>query len=242
MDKHQEIIAKLKAKYQSDDSVLALLLVGGVARGDYTSESDLDLILITKNPTEEHYEEHVDDGITVEIKKSDLSGFVDKMRAQPIEVYQYLEAKAVFDNADCLQELKAVAEEVIQNYTSGYSRQLKKWLTSVRTKIISAQQSDDRLKLGFHISNVLWKVTQAFFEINKMPTPASSSALRLLPTLKILPDDFAKKLEQALTADLDSRTLATLDLIDFCLDRFELQAQAWLEGANDDKISGVRTT
>lgn len=225
MDKHQEIIAKLKTKYQSDDSVLALLLVGGVARGDYSSESDLDLILVTKNPTEGHYEEHVDDGITVEIKKSDLPGFVDKMKTQPIEVYQYLEAKIVFDKADCLQELKAVAEEVIQNYTSGYSRQLKRWLTSVRKKIISAQQSGDRLKLGYQVSNVLWKFTQAFFEINNMPTPASSSALRFLPTLKILPDDFENKLDQALTADLDSRTRATLDLIDFCLDKLEIQSR-----------------
>lgn len=217
MDKHKEIIEKLKNEYEQDDSILALLLVGGVARGDYTPTSDLDLILITKDPQEKYYEERVDDGIAVEIKKSDLSGFMEKMKSQPMEVYQYLEAKTLFDKSGCLHKLKDLAKEVIENYTSDHSHQLKKWLTSVRIKIISAQQAGDRLKLGYHVSNVLWKIVQAFFEINKMPVPASSSALRLLPTLNTLPNDFTKKLEQALTGDLGSRTHATLNLVDYCL-------------------------
>lgn len=221
MDKHQAIINKLKSKYEHDDSVLALLLIGSVARVDYTETSDLDLILVSKVPLEKHFEEFMDDGITVEIKKDDMERFINRMKEIPMEAYPYLEAKAVFDKDNCLPKLKAVAEEVLETYEPKDLYNLTKWLSSVKIKIISAQQVNDKLVQGYQVSNILWKIIQTLFAVNKLPTPASTSALRKVSALKNLPPNFNVLLGEILTGDLETRTQATLKFIDFCLDELD---------------------
>lgn len=218
MDKHHSIIDKLKSKYEHDDSVLALLLVGSVARGDCSENSDLDLLLISKTPLEKHFEEFIDDGITVEIKKDDMERFIIRMKEIPMEAYPYLEAKAVFDKDDCLSKLKAVAEEVLETYEPGDLYNLTKWLSSVKIKIISSKQANDRLAQGYQTSNILWKIIQTLFAVNRLPAPASTAALRKVSTLKNLPANFNVLLEEILTSDLETRTQATIKFIDFCLD------------------------
>jgi predicted nucleotidyltransferase len=188
-------------------------VTGSVARNEDTQSSDIDLLIISA--TEHSFEEKEIEGRLVEIKTNTLEGFKQKMRDEPMNVYQWLDAKAVNDPENLLTELQKYSEDILNNYTPPTLP--KKWLESSLTKIESAKQSKNNLLLGFNVSNVLWKIVEGFYIFNFLPTPPSTTAFRRINTLKKLPDNFDKLWKDVLTGDLDIRAEGTKKLIEYLL-------------------------
>jgi len=221
MNNHYKIIGKLKKKLINDSNNFALLVTGSVARGDATNDSDLDLMLITQKPGE--FTEKVIDGILVEIKSNTFEGYIEKMTNAPMNVYQWLDAKVVFDKMGCFQQLFSKANEICHNYDPGEEevRDLVRWLSSVQTKIKSAQKQKDNLLQGYNTSNVLWKVIEGLYLLNNKPLPPSTTAFNRIKYLGKLPSRFPALWSDLLTGNSTTRSDATLKIIDFVLSKLK---------------------
>lgn len=217
MDFYDKIISDIRHEYEDRDEIQTMILTGSVARGEAYEGNDLDIIFVAtqKIPFSEY---RVNESL-IEIGGDTLEEMLMRLEENPMYSYMYIDAKAVFDKGDNLLQLKARAQKILDNYspTNEDKKALKKWLTSVIDKVKVARNNEDIEKVGFHISNVLWKTVEGLYMINDMPTPASTSALRRVNKLTLLPEDFETLWKQTLLGDLDERTIGTLSLISFIL-------------------------
>lgn len=213
MTQHKQIIETLTSSYESDENNLALLVTGSVARDEQTETSDLDLLVISneKRP----FEEKLIDGVVVEIKTNTVDGFIQKIKDEPMNVYQWLDAKVIFDKENVSEKIITEAKNIYENYKpdSKEVAGVKKWLESAKIKIESAQTNNDELALGFNVSNILWQIVRGLYLLNNKPVPPSTTAYRRINKLDNLPKYFDKIWNKALTGNLTDRTKATITLI-----------------------------
>lgn len=210
-----QIIEELREQYEPNSKVDALLVTGSVARGEAQEGDDIDILAVTKG--EKVSREYKDGETLVEIGTVVLHQELENIKKNPMKVYMYLDAKAVFDKNGSLNSLQEQANKTLQAYrpTPDEKKALKKWLESVVTKVTVAQKSGDMLKVGFHVSSVCWKMVEGLYMINSMPTPASTSALIRITSLDKLPYDFENLWRTTLLGDLNERTRSTLEIIKF---------------------------
>jgi predicted nucleotidyltransferase len=212
MNNYQAILNRLKEELIDNR---AIFVTGSVARDEATPKSDLDILVITKS--DHSFEEKEVDGVLVEIKRNTIEGFKEKIDKEPMNVYQWLDAKPLYDPEDLLKELKDYAQNTLEKNTP--SELPRKWLESTKIKIESANESNNELLVGFHVSNILWKIVEGLYIINSIPTPPSSTAFRRVSDLKVIPENFNNLWTDALTGDLEKRSKATLSLIEFLLEQ-----------------------
>ena len=217
MTKQEKIIEKLLPEFRNDPNCLTLLLTGSVARNEAGTNSDIDLLQISKH--EQPFKEITIGGILIEVKTHTKSGFVEKMKIKPMNVYQWLDAKVILGDKNAAQDIISTAKSICENYKSDpeEKRAVSKWLESTKLKIEEASRSNNDLLVGFNVSNILWKIVEDFYLLNDKPTPPSTTAFRRITGLKNLPQGFVDQWRLALTGDLDKRTGATIALIDFLL-------------------------
>lgn len=213
MTKHKHILDQLKSGLASDKNNTALLVTGSVARNEQTDHSDLDLLLISKE--KQPFKEELIDEIVVETKTNTLEGFIEKMKADPMNVYQWLDANIIFDKDNSSEKLIREAKNIYEGYSPDPKEVagVRKWLESAKIKIESAQNRNDELALGFNVSNILWQIVRGLYLLNNKPIPPSTPAFRRINELEKLPDNFDKKWERLLTGNLENRSQATVELI-----------------------------
>ncbi len=214
MSKHKQIIERLASTYRSNENNLTLLVTGSVARDEQSENSDLDLLLIANE--KQPFKEELIEGIVVEIKTNTSDGFIRKMHDDPMNVYQWLDAKVIFDKDNFAEKAINEAKDIYDNYKPDPKEitGVKKWLKSAKIKIESAQQNDDDLAIGFNVSNVLWQIVRGLYLSNNKPLPPSTTAFRRINDLEELPESFESLWKDALAGDLSTRTSATLNLLD----------------------------
>lgn len=217
MNSFEHIIGELRQEFEQNPNVNAFLITGSVARGEAKEGNDVDILIVTNG--EKISREYREGESLIEIGTIVLSQTLENIEKNPMQVYIYLDAKAIFDKNNTLEMLQKKAQEVLDSYkpTEEEKQALKKWLSSVVDKVTVAQRNEDKLKVGFHVSNVLWKTVEGLYLINSMPVPASTSALRRITALKVLPDNFEELWEKTLLGNLEERTNATLKLMNFVL-------------------------
>lgn len=209
MTKHEKVLTELSDKLKQKSR--AVIVTGSVARGDSTKNSDLDILVITKKG--HSFKEKIVDGVTVEIKSNSLIGFKNKMKKDPMNIYQWMDAIAIYDPDDLLIELKVLAQEIFDNYTPLTFP--TKWLSSAKIKIRSAHESQNHAFLSFHVSSNLWKVVEGFYLLNGVPTPPSSTAFKNITSLKKLPENFSVLWEKSLKGELEERAHTMILFIEF---------------------------
>lgn len=215
MTKQEKIIEDIKLDFEKDEDCHALLVTGSVARGEATESSDIDLIQIAH--TDVAFIEKKINGIVVEVKTHTREVYLEEMRSKPMNVYQWLDAKLIFDKENVSQELIEEARKIFETYKADPKEKqaVKKWLRSTKIKINEAMKSNNLSLIGFNVSNILWKMVEGLYIVNDQPTPPSTTAYRRIKTLDVLPDDFLSIWEGVLVGDLRERTTSTLVLIDF---------------------------
>ena len=218
-DFYQNIIDDIKKEYEENPNIQALLITGSVARKEAKKGNDLDILLVTNG--ERISKEYRVENSLIEIGSVVLPDDLVKIDQNPMQVYMYLDARAIFDKDNSSKQLQSKAQQVLDSYkpSNEDKKAIRKWLSSVVDKIKVAQNNNDTEKAGFHVSNVLWKIVEGLYLINSMPTPASTNALRRIKTLKTLPEDFNELWNKVLLGNLEERTEANLKLIDFVLSK-----------------------
>lgn len=220
---HKQIINKLASEYESDKNIFALLVTGSVARDEQTDKSDLDFLVISNK--KQPFEEKLISDIVVEIKTNTVDGFIQKMKDEPMNVYQWLDAKVIFDKTKSAEKVITEAKSIYDNYSPDPKEiaGVKKWLESARIKIKSAQSNNDELSLGFNVSNILWQIVRGLYLLNNKPIPPSTTAFRRIKDLKNLPSEFDQYWEQSLSGDLEGRSNGTIKLIEYLINQLTHQ-------------------
>lgn len=215
MEKHKKIIADLAEKFNQDESVIAFLATGSVARGEASESSDIDLIVIAKE-TKESPDQYID-GLLVEVKVKTVEDYIQKMTDKPMNVYMWLDAKVIFDKQNVSEIVINRAREIYENFVPSQESidGTKKWLESALGKIKAAQEKKDDLSQGYNVSNILWIIMQGFYYLNSKPLPPSTTAYRRIKELGNLPQGFESKWEDMLIGNLTARTNATTELINY---------------------------
>ena len=215
MKKQLDILEKELQILKKNEKVEAVLLIGSVAYGTATDDSDLDLIVISN---EDRFESKYVENILVEIHFHKYSTLVKCLDNNPNEVYKYLFSKIIFDNGQ-LENLIAKAKEIYNSYCipEKEKEDICYWLTATKIKLLSAINSNDEMKISYLLSTNTWKVLEGVWAKNNKPMPPSSIAFVKNGELTCVPcDDWLSKL---LVGDNLSRANTMIGIIDWICGR-----------------------
>ncbi|MCM1023130.1 MAG: hypothetical protein NC395_03630 [Prevotella sp.] len=180
--KQREIFSRELEKLTSDKTVSGVLLTGSVACGCAAENSDVDIIALCDRHC---FETHFTDGILVETSFLTYEYAVQKLNADPMNVYRYLDGEIAFDRDGWLSEITALAKEKYGNYRTPQKVRegLYHWLMTVKIKLETA----DPLKKRYlaHINS--WKILEAMWAVNNKPMMPASAAYRKWGELRTVP-------------------------------------------------------
>ena len=215
MKKQLEILEKELQILKKNEKIEAVLLIGSVAYGTATDDSDLDLIVISN---EDRFESKYIENILVEIHFHKYSTLVKHLNNNPNEVYKYLYSKIVFDNGQ-LKKLIAKAKEIYNSYCTPNKEKedICYWLSATKIKLLSAINSNDEMKVSYLLSTNTWKVLEGVWAKNNKPMPPSSIAFVKNNELSCVPCD--NWLSELLVGDNLSRANYMIDTIDWICGR-----------------------
>ena len=215
MKKQLDILEKELQTLKKNEKVEAVLLIGSVAYGTATDDSDLDLIVISN---EDRFESKYIENILVEIHFHKYSTLVKHLNNNPNEVYKYLYSKIVFDNGQ-LKKLIAKAKEIYNSYCTPNKEKedICYWLSATKIKLLSAINSNDEMKVSYLLSTNTWKVLEGVWAKNNKPMPPSSIAFVKNNELSCVPCD--NWLSELLVGDNLSRANYMIDTIDWICGR-----------------------
>ena len=215
MKKHLDILESEVKKLKQNKNVKGVLLIGSVAYGMATDNSDLDLIVISN---ENKFVSEYVDGILVEKHFGKYSILLKRLENNPVEVYKYLFSKIIFDNGE-LNKLTAKAKEIYNSYCTPdkEKEEICYWLSATKIKLLSAINSNDEMKVSYLLSTNTWKVLEGVWTKNNKPMPPSSIAFVKNNELTCVPcDNWFNKL---LVGDNLSRANYMIDTIDWICER-----------------------
>lgn len=231
---HQRLLAEAKARYSEDTNVRAIFVSGSVARGEEKSHSDIDLVLIVREPRP--YVRYHADHLWIEVDPYVLDRIPDALQADPMRYYVFAGIKAVHDPENLVTGLLAEAERFRQGYRA--SERLKGdlyvLLASRRTKIEAAVEEGDLQKAAFFAATTLQHVVQALYAVNDVVSPSPAEAFDGLIALRKQPPGFPDLLDRLLAGDAQARASAAIEMIDFLIpylrpsmDQFPESYQPW---------------
>lgn len=215
MEKQLDILEKELQILKKNEKVEAVLLIGSVAYGTATDDSDLDLIVISN---EDRFESKYIENILVEIHFHKYRTLLNRLENNPVEVYKYLYSKIIFDNGQ-LEKLIAKAKEIYNSYCAPdkEKEEICYWLSATKIKLLSAINSNDEMKVSYLLSTNTWKVLEGVWAKNNKPMPPSSIAFVKNNELTCVPcDNWFNKL---LVGNNLSRANYMIDTIDWICGR-----------------------
>ena len=188
MKKQLEILDKEIDLLQQDKSTRGIMLMGSVAYGTATDDSDLDILVLCDK--DEFISKYVEN-ILVEIHFQKLDTMRKKLESNPMEVYKYLYSKIIIDDGELI-ELSAKAHELYNNYKTPdkEKKNIIYWLSATKSKLLSAIKSNDNVKISYLVSTNTWKVLEGVWAINNKPIPPSSLAFSTYSVLSLPLDNW----------------------------------------------------
>ena len=214
---HRRIIREILNEVERDDEVLGALIMGSVARGDATSQSDLDLMLLMESGCGREFESCMRRDILVEFHRPDFEQAKKKLETNPMWVYGYLDGRVLYDVEGMMGGLVSLAHDRYQGYEVRVEELLENsyWLKSARTKMMAAKSAGDDLKASFAASTTSWKIIEARWALNGWPVPPSGAVLPHLSDLSTTPSDFRSKIDRLFLGDSSGRVIAAIEMIDW---------------------------
>lgn len=215
MKKQLDILEKELQILKKNEKIEAVLLIGSVAYGTATDNSDLDLIVISN---EDRFESKYVENILVEIHFHKYSTLVKCLNNNPNEVYKYLFSSIIFDNGQ-LEKLIAKAREIYNSYCipDKEKEEICYWLSATKIKLLSTINSNDEIKISYLLSTNTWKVLEGVWAKNNKPMPPSSIAFVKNSELTCVPCD--NWLSKLLVGNNLSRANTMIRIIDWICER-----------------------
>lgn len=216
MKKQLDVLEKEIHILKENEKVEAVLLIGSVAYGVAADNSDLDLIIITN---ENKFVSEYVDGILVEKHFCKYSTLLKGLENNPIDIYKYLYSKIIFDYNGKFDKLITKSKEIYNNYITPQKEMddICYWLSSTKIKLLSAINSNDKVKISYLISTNTWKVLEGVWAKNNKPMPPSSIAFVKYSELTFYPLD--NWFSELLVGDNLLRANAMLRIIDWICER-----------------------
>lgn len=216
MKKQLDVLEKEIHILKENEKVEAVLLIGSVAYGVAADNSDLDLIVITNE--NKFISEYVD-GILVEKHFCKYSTLLKRLENNPIDIYKYLYSKIIFDYNGKFDKLIIKSKEFYKNYITPQKEMddICYWLSATKIKLLSAINSNDKMKISYLISTNTWKVLEGVWAKNNKPMPPSSIAFAKYSELTFPP--FDNWLSKLLVGDNLLRVNAMIRIIDWICER-----------------------
>jgi hypothetical protein len=159
VDKAQAAYQAL-ATAQADAEMSGLLLAGSLARGDAARLADIDLYLLLRVGSRRPSRAEMRDGILVEWHYADRARTQTKLTTNPMALYTYLDGRILYDPAGHLQDLTALARQLLDSYTVSDRERagMTHWLLSAQLKVAAARDSGDTLKAGYIVTTTAFEV------------------------------------------------------------------------------------
>ena len=164
----QDIVEKL----QRETDISGVLLIGSVARGDVLPGSDLDLRILLAAGQKRSFLVETHNDIVVEYTYINKDDALDRLRANPMEVYAYLDGRILFDPDHHLAQLIKTAHEFFDTYqvSSKEKQKVAYWLKSGRVKLTAAIEAQDWLKVAYVCSTLSWPLIEALWTAKGLST------------------------------------------------------------------------
>ncbi len=211
MKKQLEILNDELVTLISDKNIEGVMLIGSVAYGNATEDSDLDIVVLCD--TDKFVSKYVDN-ILVEIHFQKYNTMIRKLKSNPSEVYKYIYSKILFDNGK-LNQIINEANQIYNSYKTPNEEidDIKYWLSSTKIKLSSALKSEYKMQISYLLSTNTWKVLEGVFALNNKPMPPSSLVFHKHDILNVIPA--GNWFEELFVGDLISRANAMIDIIDW---------------------------
>ena len=171
---HQELVKVIQQELYNDDAVLALVLVGSVARHEETPNSDIDLFVITNKDFMQN-SRVIRNGITVELIEGPLEQLVRKRVLEKEAVALNLMASGVllFDKTSETEKLIAEAKEIIKEGPPiPTSHSNEQWKIGKRGEITGIYSDlldiDDEINFNYIASILISSAIPLIFENNNL--------------------------------------------------------------------------
>lgn len=180
--KQRDIFNRELENLSNDRTVSGVLLTGSVACGCASENSDVDIIALCGRHC---FETHFTDGILVETSFVTYEYAVEKLNANPMAVYHWLDAEIALDRDGRLSQIMALAKQKYESYRTPQKVRegLYHWLMTARIKLETADSMKKRYLA--HINS--WKILEALWAVNDKPTPPAGTAYRKRGELRTVP-------------------------------------------------------
>lgn len=209
MRKQLEILDKEIELLQQDKSIRGIMVIGSVAYGTATDDSDLDILVLCDK--DEFVSKYVDN-ILVEIHFQKHMTMKKRLESNSMEVYKYIYSKIIIDDGEIAQ-LSAEAHEIYNNYKTPNKEKenIVYWLSATKSKLLSAIKNNDVIKVSYLVATNTWKVLEGVWAINNKPIPPSSLTFN---THNILSFPLDNWFEDLFVEDILSRANTMIKIID----------------------------
>jgi len=199
---------------KQEKSVRGVMLMGSVAYGKAAEDSDLDILVLCDRDV--FISKYVDD-IMVEIHYQTYETLMNKLRTRPMEVYKYIYSKILYDDGG-LEELSLEASDRYHSYQTPEKEMnsIRYWLSSTKSKLLSAINRDDIVKISYLVSINTWKVLEGVWAINNKPIPPTSIAYNNHDRLSFPLENW---FDDLLVGDIASRARTLIKIIDLICER-----------------------
>ena len=206
-----------------DKNVRGVLLTGSRARGDAYPGSDLDLLVLVDSLTGPSFYSEEIDGTLVERHIQDTAGAKTRLLGNPVELYSYLDGRAIYDPDGLLAELTEFAVNLFEDYRTPAQEKsaIFYWLKSASLKLNAALAAGDKQKMGYYASINSWKVLEGLWAHNDKPTPPAGAVWAHLPDLQTIPKGLETLLHELFEGDVRGRVRVMLELIRWLLEHEE---------------------
>ena len=196
--------------------ILAVMLVGSVARGTARPDSDVDLLVVSPPDATVPARNRMVDGLLVEVIGKSQAEWEQRFgRAQPMWLYPWLDAEPLHDHADIGAGLSALAQARYAQYRAPV--ELRQAFAAhwwhVRPKMAATLAAGDPEAVGYFAATIVDAVVQTMFVVHDRPLPPGSQRFDVLNDLSLSPER-RRLLARLCASDPPQRLSAAIELVD----------------------------
>ncbi len=187
--KQSKIFETIASHLVKEDTIHGIMLMGSVAQGTTYEKSDLDIMILGDS---DKFSTETIDGILVEYIYRTTYTAKQRLMNDNMDMYHYLDNKIIYDKHGDFARLMLLAVERYNSYVTPIKekKQILHWLRSVKIKLESSLNANDRVTTNFLVATNSWKVMEGIWAVNDIPMPPSGSVLKLSNRLTKTPCDW----------------------------------------------------
>jgi predicted nucleotidyltransferase len=139
-DPHSKLLDSLMAEMKHEPFIIGVMLQGSVARGDYHTGSDLDLLVLVADGQGKGLVSEQIDGILVERHYRDEATLRQRFERRPYLAYGLVDGRILHDPQGRLAALTGHARRLLADYQTPQSvrEDIYYWLYASRIKLVAA--------------------------------------------------------------------------------------------------------